>query len=98
MEVHSRLLEPQKKKGFALSPLLSVLNAATSSDRSRHFSRGDHIMRQIDPYIQQGGQLNMSLGMLRQFFHWRGPKSIAKLDGGYGRIRPLQIRHWLLGL
>ena len=39
-----------------------------------------------DPNIRLGEQFNMSPIISRLFLLWRGRKSIAKLDGGYGRI------------
>jgi len=34
-----------------------------------------------DPAIRLGGQFNMFPSISRLFICWRGPKSIAKLDG-----------------
>jgi len=50
----------------------------------------------VAPYVRVpyevsrgGGKFNMFLSISRLFAGWRGPKSIAKLDGVYGRISPL---------
>src|SRR6218665_1060003 len=42
------------------------------------------------------GQFNMFPSISHLFLHWRGPKSIAKLDGEHGRICPPWIYHWSL--
>ena len=47
---------------------------------SRHLARGSHHV--ADPDIRLGGKSNMFPCISRLFLHWRGPKSIAKLDGG----------------
>ena len=42
-----------------------------------------------DTDIRLGGQFDLFLSISHLFFCWRVPKSIAKLDGGHGRIFPL---------
>jgi len=45
-----------------------------------------------DPDIRLGREFNMFPRIARLFFHWGGPKSIAKLDEGHCPILPLNPR------
>src|SRR6218665_3909199 len=45
----------------------------------------------VNPDIRLGVRGNLMFPSIScLFLHWGGPKSIAKLDGGHGRISPME--------
>src|SRR6218665_3937371 len=56
------------------------------SGGSRHSAKG---VTSCGGFIRrEGSQFSMFPSVSFLFLHWRGPKSIGKLDGGHGRICP----------